>query len=119
MMCEKHSKGRMARMAGHVVLGLGLTLTFALVFGLVVMASWNAVIPSLVALPVIDYWQAVALLILGRILFGRFTHGGHGRRFHGRGRRRWAPPEIVSAERYAEWWDSEGEAAFNAYLSRQ
>lgn len=119
MSCEKFSKDRMARVAGHVILGLGLALTFALIFGLVVMASWNAVMPSLVALPAIDYWQAVALLVLGRILFGRFTHGGHGRRFRRHGHRPWVPSQSGSADRYAEWWDSEGEAAFRAYLSRQ
>lgn len=102
----------MAHIAGHVALGLVIAITFALIFGLVVMAAWNAVIPGLVALPAIDYWQAVALLVLGRILFGRFTHGAHGRRF---GRHRHGS----SAELYTAWWDSEGEAAFKAYLSRQ
>lgn len=117
MMSEKSRLSRMARISGHVALGLVLTITFALIFGWVVMMSWNAVIPGLVALPAIDYWQAVALLVLGRILFGRFTHGAHGRRF--KRRHHAVPPEAMSAELYTAWWDSEGEAAFKAYLSRQ
>jgi hypothetical protein len=118
MMSEKSCLGRMARISGHVALGLVVAVTFGLIFGWVVMLSWNAVIPELVTLPAIDYWQAVALLVLGRILFGRLTHGGHGRRRFKR-RHHASLPETMSAELYTEWWDSEGEAAFKAYLARQ
>jgi hypothetical protein len=52
------------------------------VFGAVVMLLWNALLPQLFALPVLNYWQAVGLLVLARLLFGGFghdmvRHGGH------------------------------------------
>ena len=45
-------------------------------FSLLVMLLWNAVIPDLFHGPAINYWQALLLLILARILFG----GGYFRR---------------------------------------
>lgn len=45
-------------------------------FSLLVMLIWNAVIPDVFHGPTINYWQAILLLILSRILFG----GGHFRR---------------------------------------
>jgi Ca2+/H+ antiporter, TMEM165/GDT1 family len=44
----------------------------ALAVGGVVMLLWNAVLPSLVGVKEIGYWQSVGLLILCRILFGSF-----------------------------------------------
>ncbi len=101
------------RIARHVLLGLVMILAFALLFGWVVMQAWNAALPALLNLPAITFWQAVAVLVLARILTGRFTHGHTGRgRFH-----RTAAND--SAALYAAWWDEEGEAAFQAYAARQ
>lgn len=44
--------------------------------GAVVMLLWNAILPDLVAVNPITYWQAVGLLLLCRILFGNFRKGG-------------------------------------------
>lgn len=66
-----------------------LLLAFVAVLSLVVMSLWNALIPSLFHGPTLQYWQAVGLLVLSRILFGGFR-GRHG--WHGRGgmwRHRW------------------------------
>ena len=46
------------------------------VSSLLVMVLWNWLMPTLFGLPSIDFWQALGLLILTRILFGRFR-GNH------------------------------------------
>ena len=50
--------------------------------GAIVMLLWNAILPDLVNVHRISYWQAVGLLALCRILFGNFggrgPMGGHG-----------------------------------------
>jgi hypothetical protein len=52
----------------------------ALAVGGVVMLLWNAVLPDLVGVKEISYWQSVGLLALCRILFGSFRpKGGRGR----------------------------------------
>ncbi|MDR1297521.1 MAG: hypothetical protein LBO05_09160 [Deltaproteobacteria bacterium] len=43
-----------------------------------VMLLWNAVLPGVVRLGPVGYWQALGLLILGRLLFGSLPFaGGH------------------------------------------
>jgi hypothetical protein len=58
---------------------------FVIAFGWVTMFTWNYVMPSLFHLPVITYWQGIALLVLARLLFwrgGGWHHKGH-RGWHG------------------------------------
>jgi Ca2+/H+ antiporter, TMEM165/GDT1 family len=43
---------------------------FVCVFGLVVMRLWNWLMPVLFGWHLIDFWQAVGILILSKILFG-------------------------------------------------
>ena len=53
------------------------------VFGFVVRALWNGLMPVLFGLHTITFWQALGLFLLSKILFGGFHRGGHG---GGRGR---------------------------------
>jgi hypothetical protein len=52
-------------------------VVFLGVVGLSTFALWNALMPSIFGLPPIGFWQAVGLLILGRLLFGSFGGWGH------------------------------------------
>ncbi|HEV2230396.1 MAG TPA: hypothetical protein VGR86_15735 [Steroidobacteraceae bacterium] len=66
-------------------------IVFIGVFSWAVMLLWNYVVPPVFHGPAIGYWQALALLVLCRILFGglRGWRGGHGHwRRHMR-RERW------------------------------
>lgn len=54
----------------------------------VVMLLWNWLIPSILHLNAINYWQAMGLFILSRILFGGF---------HFRGSRHKNPPFMNQA----------------------
>ena len=45
-------------------------LAAAALFSVAVMFLWNALLPGIFGLPAINYWQAVGLLALCRILFG-------------------------------------------------
>ena len=48
------------------------------VAGLLTSSLWNALMPAIFGLGMITFWQALGLLILGRLLFGSF--GGRGSR---------------------------------------
>jgi hypothetical protein len=52
-------------------------IAFAAIVGLVSLALWNALMPAIFGLPAINFWQALGLLLLSRLLLGRF--GGWGR----------------------------------------
>lgn len=54
-------------------------VAFILIGGEIVMHLWNWLAPALFGWRQITFWQALGLLILCRILFGNFGHGGPGR----------------------------------------
>jgi hypothetical protein len=59
---------------------LPFAVLFVALFGFVVMALWNWLMPALFSLKAIGYWQALGLVILCRILFGgRGSMGRDGR----------------------------------------
>jgi hypothetical protein len=61
-----------------------MVLVIATVLSFVVMHLWNWLMPAVFGLHVITFWQALGLIVLGKILFGGFhRHGGGG------GRREW------------------------------
>lgn len=58
---------RMIWIAPLAILGM---LVFITVGGVIVRALWNWLLPPLFHWPLIGFWQALALLLLCRILFG-------------------------------------------------
>jgi hypothetical protein len=78
-------------------------IAFVLLFGAVVMLLWNALLPPLLNVGVIGYWQAVGLLILARILFGGFHCGRHFGR-HPFMHRRWMALSEEEREKLREEW---------------
>lgn len=54
-------------------------------FGYLVMCLWNGLVPELFHGPVLNYWQAIGLLVLSKIFFGGFRGGCGGWRHHHRG----------------------------------
>jgi len=58
--------------------GILIMLVTCAVFSAAVMLLWNALMPQIFALPVINYWQAAGLLILMRLLFGGIGGGLRG-----------------------------------------
>ncbi len=50
----------------HVLI---FVILFAVVFSLAVMLLWNWLMPVIFKLPSINYWQALGILVLSKILF--------------------------------------------------
>lgn len=70
--------------------------------GWVVMLLWNAVMPALfTGVRIIDYWHAMGLLVLSRVLFGGFRGGGGWRQ-----RRHWRRWEAMTADERAHFKQS-------------
>jgi len=74
--------GRMKRKISYGLFFIGALL---LLSG-AVMLLWNALLPKLLHVAAINYWQALGLMVLGRILFGRFGFGSGFGGWGGRGR---------------------------------
>jgi len=80
-MTNSASPHRALLIIGHVLLGAVLGTGLALVFGLGVQFLWNDLMPGLFHVPALTFKQAVAMIILARLLFGRF--GSSGKKHHG------------------------------------
>ncbi len=71
-----------------ILKGIGFALLFALFVlgaGWVTMLLWNWLMPEIFGLTLITFWQALGLLVLGKLLFGGFFRGGRGGCGHHRG----------------------------------
>ena len=53
---------------------------FVFLFGYITMTLWNWIVPAVFNGPVLNFWQALGLLVLSKILFGGFggKSCGHG-----------------------------------------
>jgi hypothetical protein len=71
---------------------VGFTV-FIAIGGAVVRLLWNWLLPPILGLPAISFWQALGLLALSRILFGGFGMRGCGPRSRLRGRWEHMTPE--------------------------
>lgn len=80
-----------------------LVLLAAAVLSSVVMSLWNWLMPGLFALHQINFWQALGLLLLAKILFGGFR-GRRGPPTHWRPAmmERWAQMTPEQREKFRE-----------------
>jgi len=69
-------RNRIILLAPVAIVGLVL---FAFIGGEIVLHLWNWLIPSLIGWHAVTFWQALGLLALCRILFGRFGGPGFAR----------------------------------------
>lgn len=116
--------------AGKIIAGIIFGIGAAFLFGLVIMLLWNELMPHLFEVPLITYWQAFGLALLGRLIFGGVGGGSHRgssrsyhshpRTLHGKARNvhDCAPDHIKDWHHYDEWWESEGEQAFRDYAKK-
>jgi hypothetical protein len=86
---------------------------FVWLCGQVVMHLWNWLLPMIFGVHTITFWQALGLVLLSRILFGRWGHGhDRGRRNHFDGDKwkNWTPEEREKFRReMRERWCERGE----------
>jgi hypothetical protein len=76
-------------------------LVACFVFGFATEHLWNWLMPSIFGLRVITFWQALGLVVLGKILFGGFhKHGGGGRGWKRHMEARWAGMSEEEREKF-------------------
>lgn len=78
---QNAAAGSEKRGVKHVAWGVAIVLAFILAFGFIVRLLWNWLMPDIFGLGVITYLQAIGLLLLVRVLFGRMgqrrDHAGY------------------------------------------
>jgi hypothetical protein len=88
-------------------IGRGLKIALVVVLALVlislgVMVLWNWVVPAVIGWKAIDFWQALALVVLSRLLFGLRFGFGHRMQWRGRMAERWAKMTPEEREKFRE-----------------
>ncbi|MGA9071816.1 MAG: hypothetical protein WB424_16245 [Terracidiphilus sp.] len=96
--------------AGPLALAL-----FVWIGGEVVMHLWNWLLPMLFGVSTITFWQALGLVLLSRILFGRWGHGRHRGGWHHFHDDRWKSMTPEEREKFrremrARWWGRDPDA---------
>ena len=101
---EKRGKSFWIKRAIFIPIGIAAMIFFC---GWIVMLLWNCVLPPVIGVGVITFWQALGILVLAKILFGGFKGGhGHSRHFHGYDHHKWMHMNPEEREKMrAEWKD--------------
>jgi hypothetical protein len=79
---------------------IAIALVAVALFGTVVQHLWNWLVPAIVGGHAINFWQAVGILVLSKILFGGF-HGRGGQHWRHRMAERWEKMSPEERERFS------------------
>ncbi|MFN8242689.1 MAG: hypothetical protein U0X40_01435 [Ferruginibacter sp.] len=92
-------------------IGKGILFFFLIVgatflFTWVVMALWNGILPAVLGVKMISFWQAMGILVLSKILFGGFggKHHRGPRPWKDRMMRRWMNMTPEEREKFQSEW---------------
>jgi len=82
---------------------------FLVAIGAVVMFLWNAILPAVIHVGTINFWQALGILILSKILFSGFRHDYPRRSMHSHSklhhlREKWEKMTDEEKAKYKEEW---------------
>jgi Ca2+/H+ antiporter, TMEM165/GDT1 family len=81
-MCYGRERGRKFWIKRAIFIPIAIAAG-VFIFGSLVMLLWNGLLPAIIGVSTITFWQAIGILLLSKILFGGFR-GGHGHHpFHG------------------------------------
>jgi len=73
-------------------------------FTFIVMSLWNAILPAVLHVSTITFWQALGILVLSKILFGGFRGGWRGRHRMHNMQQKFASMSPEEREKFkAEW----------------
>jgi Ca2+/H+ antiporter, TMEM165/GDT1 family len=74
-------------------------------FTFVVMWLWNAILPEVLGVKMITFWQALGMLVLSKILFSGFGRGPRrGHAFKERMREKWMHMTPEEKEKFKQEW---------------
>ncbi|MGF1559923.1 MAG: hypothetical protein ACFCUL_12615 [Flavobacteriaceae bacterium] len=112
------------RSAIKIFLMIVAAIVFLLLFGYGFMLLWNWLMPEVFGLPLLNYWQAVGILFMSKILFGSFgdldnkkSRKTQRHSLMGKKQDR-CKSDFSKWEFYDDFWKEEGETAFNQYVER-
>lgn len=107
------------KILGFIILGICI----AFLVGYVVMRLWNWLMPDLFGLPQIDYWKALGVLLLSKIIFGFGGGDGHSKSKQSKKKFKQNAcstmrKDFTQWKHYDEFWQAEGEQSYKNYVEK-
>ncbi|MEJ7680740.1 MAG: hypothetical protein WKG06_23390 [Segetibacter sp.] len=93
----------MRKIAGFVLMAAAAIMLFTFI----VMTLWNSILAPVLNVHIIDFGQALGILILSKILFGGFRGGrwgGRGRYWNSEMRNKWQTMTPEEKEKFKQEW---------------
>ena len=116
----KHKMRRKSpgEIAGWILLGIIAVVGLAILFGYIIMWLWNWLMPDLFGLSTINYWQAVGIFILSKILLGGCGGGGGKESSKGSksGCKKGDKNDFSKWKYYDKFWTEQGDQAYKEYV---
>jgi hypothetical protein len=75
-----------------------------LLLGLVVMYLWNNVLVNITPVKPVNFWQALGIFVLSKLLFGGFGGGGRGRGWNRDMKEKWNTMAPEEKEKFKQDW---------------
>ena len=96
---------------GKAVMILFFCAAFVTVFSFIVMSLWNAILPAVLGVKAITFWQAMGILVLSKILFGGFGGWGNKRehfknKWKQRMQEKWSSMSPEERQKFVNIWKS-------------
>lgn len=94
---------------GKAVMILVFCTAFVMLFSFIVMSLWNGILPDVLGVKQITFWQALGILVLSKILFSGFGGFHHKKeQFRNRFRQRmldkWEKMTPEEKQRFKDEW---------------
>jgi Ca2+/H+ antiporter, TMEM165/GDT1 family len=94
---------------GKAVMILVFCTAFVMLFSYIVMRLWNGILPDVLGVRMISFWQAMGILVLSKILFSGFGGFAHKKeqfknRFRQRMLNKWENMTPEEKEKFKNEW---------------
>lgn len=109
---------------GKAVMILVFGTAFVMLFTFIVMSLWNAILPAVLGVKIITFWQALGILVLSKILFSGFG-GWHHKREHiknqwrQRMKEKWENMSPEERQKFKDEWKTRCRGAFRGRFDEQ
>lgn len=107
------------KIIGYAVGGVAVAVILGFLFGYFVMLLWNWLMPALFGLPVVNFWQAVGIIVLGKLIFGGGHHGHNHHDHKTKLKMHLRKEKEENCDDYEEFWQKEGKQAFERFVNRK
>lgn len=106
--------------AGMIIFGTIFITGLAILFGFVIMWLWNWLMPMIFGLTILTFWEAVGVFILFKILLGGCGgFGGKDKKLSKKSNcKHDSKGEVSKWKHYDNFWETEGNKAYEAYVNR-